>query len=215
MEAEREETRCCACCDPDPAEEQTTSKEAGNGESSAEECPPGTRAYTVAPGEDFFDIARRHNTSLDALLEANPTADPDRLRARQRLCVPEDVQTTDAYHDCPGSTEPYTLRRGDTLFNLARHFSTTIDAILDANPGIDPDRLEIGGVICIPVDEYRPPIKCPRGTVEYKVGECQTLFRIANRFGLTVREMLKINPHLPDPDDLQVGQIVCVPPYEK
>jgi len=216
MEAERDQTRCSACSQPEPPEEQTETEEAGNNdESSREVCPPHTETYSVAPGENFFDVASKFNTSLDALLKANPSVDPDRLRAPQKLRIPDGVQAAGQDHDCPEHTEPYTLKRGDNFFNLARQFNTTIDAILEANPDVDPDRLKIGTVVCIPVDEYQQPVECPECTVEYEVGECQTLFRIANRFRVTVKEMLEINPHLVDPDDLEVGQIICVPSYEE
>lgn len=216
MDAEREETRCIACSEPDPPGEHTETKEAGsrNGPSRTE-CPPHTETYTVAPSENFFDIANKFNIQLDELLQANPSVDPDRLRAHQELCIPDGKQAAGGDHDCPRGTKPYTLKRGDNFFNLARQFNTTIDAILGANPDVDPDRLEIGEVVCIPVDTDHQHVSCPEGTLEYGVGECQTLFRIANRFRLTVREMLQINPHLVDPDDLQVGQVICVPTYKK
>ncbi len=51
---------------------------------------------------------------------------------------------------CPANTTPYTIRAGDTLFELAREYNTTVDAILRANPGLDPGNLQIGQRICIP-----------------------------------------------------------------
>ncbi len=51
---------------------------------------------------------------------------------------------------CPSGTSPYTIRAGDTPFTLAIRFNTTVDAIMAANPGINPNALQIGQVICIP-----------------------------------------------------------------
>ena len=45
---------------------------------------------------------------------------------------------------------------GDTLFLLASRFGTTVQAILAANPGIDPNRLQVGQTICIPVSPVQP-----------------------------------------------------------
>ena len=62
---------------------------------------------------------------------------------------------------CPAGTQPYTIRAGDTYFSLAMRFNTTVAAIMAANPGVDPNRLQIGQVICIP---GAPPMpgECPQ-----------------------------------------------------
>lgn len=48
----------------------------------------------------------------------------------------------------------YTIKRGDSIYNLARAYNTTISAILDANPDLSPYNLKIGSVILIPIN-YR------------------------------------------------------------
>ncbi len=44
----------------------------------------------------------------------------------------------------------YTIRPGDTLFTIAQRFNVPVQEIINANPGIDPNNLQIGQVICIP-----------------------------------------------------------------
>lgn len=44
----------------------------------------------------------------------------------------------------------YKIRSGDTLYNIAKRYYTTLNAILTANPGIDPNRLAIGQQITVP-----------------------------------------------------------------
>ncbi|HHV99142.1 MAG TPA: LysM peptidoglycan-binding domain-containing protein [Clostridiaceae bacterium] len=44
----------------------------------------------------------------------------------------------------------YTIRRGDTLYNISRRYYTTVNAILTANPGINPLALAIGQQIIVP-----------------------------------------------------------------
>ncbi len=44
----------------------------------------------------------------------------------------------------------YTVRPGDTLFSIARAFYTTVSAIVTANPGIDPDRINVGQRLTVP-----------------------------------------------------------------
>ena len=46
--------------------------------------------------------------------------------------------------------DTYTVRPGDTLYRIARAYYTTVNAIVTANPGIDPDRLSIGQRLTVP-----------------------------------------------------------------
>ncbi|MGE5598032.1 MAG: LysM peptidoglycan-binding domain-containing protein, partial [Bacteroidota bacterium] len=46
---------------------------------------------------------------------------------------------------------------------IAQRFGTTVQAILAANPGLDPNRLVIGQRICIPVPP-QPAAAPPSGT---------------------------------------------------
>ena len=52
----------------------------------------------------------------------------------------------------------YTIRPYDTLWMLAQVFNTTVDSIMQLNPGIDPRNLQVGQVITImPGYQYYPP----------------------------------------------------------
>jgi g-D-glutamyl-meso-diaminopimelate peptidase len=44
----------------------------------------------------------------------------------------------------------YTIKPGDTLYNIARRYYTTLNAILTANPGINPLALSVGQRIIVP-----------------------------------------------------------------
>lgn len=46
--------------------------------------------------------------------------------------------------------DTYVIRSGDTLWNIAKRYYTTVEAILTANPGIDPNALTIGQQITVP-----------------------------------------------------------------
>lgn len=107
-------------------------------------CPAGMTAYTVKAGDTFYSIAQRYNITVAALMNANPTVDPNSLLIGQVICIPVAPGT------CPAGMTPYTIKAGDTLYALARKYNTTVDAILAANPGITPTALRIGQMICIP-----------------------------------------------------------------
>lgn len=49
-------------------------------------------------------------------------------------------------------TAQYTVKAGDTLWAIANELDTTVVKLLDLNPGITPDRLQVGQKIAVPVD---------------------------------------------------------------
>jgi LysM repeat protein len=53
-------------------------------------------------------------------------------------------------------------------------------------------------------------VNCPGGST-YLVQPGDTLFRLAQRFGLTLPRLLQANPQIANPDVLRVGQSVCIP----
>ena len=50
----------------------------------------------------------------------------------------------------------YTIKEGDTLYKLAKTYSTTVDAIQVANQEIEPNNLSIGSSIVIPIGSIVP-----------------------------------------------------------
>ena len=51
---------------------------------------------------------------------------------------------------CSAETYPYTVRPGDSLWQIAQRYNTSVQEIASANPGLDVNNLYIGQMICIP-----------------------------------------------------------------
>ncbi len=124
---------------------------------------------------------------------------------------------------CPGGTL-YRIRLEDTLWNLSRPFGVEVDEILAANPGLDPQNLRVGQVICIPgagaeppvpelepepEPEPGPPSTCPGGVL-YVIRSRDTFYLIAQRYGISLERLIQANPGV-DPDQLEVGSRICIP----
>lgn len=63
----------------------TRSAEAGEGERTA---TGGQQIHTIVSGDTFTTLARRYGVSIDAIMAANPDADPRRLRVGQQITIP-------------------------------------------------------------------------------------------------------------------------------
>ncbi|MGN0779218.1 MAG: LysM peptidoglycan-binding domain-containing protein [Aristaeellaceae bacterium] len=56
----------------------------------------------------------------------------------------------------------YTVRRGDSFYLIAHRLGVPLRDLLDANSSINPARLMVGDVLCIPMEEDdRPPATTP------------------------------------------------------
>ncbi len=119
------------------------------------QCPLGTFIYYIRPGDTFYKLALRFKTTVNAISNANPYADPYRLRIGQQICIPRQP----SFPACPLGAY-YQVKPGDTLNRIAQRNNITLQQLLRMNPGIDPDLIYINQIICIPqLPTGRPPIK--------------------------------------------------------
>ncbi|MBI5136731.1 MAG: LysM peptidoglycan-binding domain-containing protein [Nitrospirae bacterium] len=126
---------------------------------------PAVTRHTVAPGETLGTIATLYLGSPTRWREvwgANPAmTDPHHLKVGQRLNVPGTIAPAMPATAAPRAAVPsmgrHTVRAGETLGTLATAYLGAPDhwkAIWRANPALgDPNRLEVGQIIIIPVPE--------------------------------------------------------------
>ncbi len=114
----------------------------------------------------------------------------------------------------------YTIRSGDTLYDLARAHGTTVDAILNANPGLEARRLLPGRSIVIPrnADSVQSAESANAGSGEpdsgkvYSVERGDTLIHIARQNGITLQALREANELRSD--RILVGQKLKIPVAE-
>jgi membrane-bound lytic murein transglycosylase D len=95
----------------------------------------------VRSGETLGEIAARYGTDLYLLKKINSIAADRRLRAGDRILVPipehgpasEEEMLFDAKKDFKTQEIGYTVKRGDTVWSIARKYNTDVERILTAN----------------------------------------------------------------------------------
>lgn len=169
----------------------------------AEQC-----VYTVTQGDTLFSIARRFNTTVSEIAQANGITDVNQITVGQKLVIP-DCQAGD--QPPSGDCVTYVVQAGDTLFSLAQRYGTTVDDIALNNNIVNPSLIFVGQklTICPEGDAPatpEPPAEC----TPYTVQPGDTLFSIALRFGSTVQVIARAN-NITNTNVIFAGQELCIP----
>jgi TolA-binding protein len=99
-----------------------------------------------------------HHNTRSALQNLSEQINQMRQEMRVARSAPASVQTVNAAESsaaasASGAASPartYTIRAGDLIAKIARENNTTVDAIIKANPGLNPNRIKVGQVINLP-----------------------------------------------------------------
>jgi membrane-bound lytic murein transglycosylase D len=124
---------------PAPVPTAHTSSSADDGKSNAAQVVP-TNSYAVERGDTLFSIAKRANIPLAELKSMNGLAS-NVVTAGRVLTLPEGTVMAPpspraALLAKPNAIAPvssYVVRAGDTLFSIAKRFSTSVEALQRAN----------------------------------------------------------------------------------
>ena len=132
-------------------------------------CPVGLRAYTIQPGDSLWKLSQTYCTTVETIMAINPGINPNNLVDGQVIWIPAGYRfrnfpswprMQEGYYDemmegnqlpgCPEGHHSYVIQAGDTFWLLSQRFNTTVEALMTANPGINPNTLFVGQVICVP-----------------------------------------------------------------
>lgn len=163
------------------------------------------KIYTVAKGDSLYQIAKKYNTTVDELKKLNNLSS-NNLTIGMKLKIPVSSSTTNN-EETPSSTKTYTyqVKKGDTLYQIAKNNNTTVDAIKKLN-NLSSNTLTIGSIIKLPSSNTSS------NTSEediYIVKSGDTLYQIAKNNNTTVDAIKKLNNL--SSNTLTIGQTLLIP----
>lgn len=162
---------------------------------------PSGNTYTVKSGDSLWSIAQKYNTTVNELKALNGLTS-NNLQVGQVLTVPGAQTPT-----TPSQGNTYTVKSGDSLWSIAQKYNTTVNTLKSLN-GLTSNDLTIGQTLKLPGDTGEKPIESNTYTV--KAGD--SLWSIANKYGITVNELKRLNNLTSD--NLTIGQALRVPSSE-
>lgn len=152
--------------------------------------------YIVQAGDTLYSIARRFNLTVDELKALNNLTS-NTLSIGQKLIISEEVNMPPQ----PDDAIIYTVKSGDTLYRIANLYGVSVSDIIDIN-NLATTVLTIGQQLLI-------PNQATDTTTTYTVKAGDSLYKIANQFGVTVNEIISANNLTTT--TLQIGQVLTIP----
>lgn len=102
-----------------------------------------TITYTVKKGDTLSSIAKKYKITVQQLINANNIKNSNIIYIGQVLIIPTETNIHDMNHVL------YTVRRGNTLYQIARKYNTSIAQIVRLNRIKNPNLIYIGEVLRI------------------------------------------------------------------
>lgn len=164
-------------------------------------------SVTVPDATSFDVIAKAAGVSESAVEEMNPEyprhVTPPGHEALVRIPDGHAEHFASAYAEIPASKRVtwlvHTVTRGQTLSGIAGRYGTSVRAIMAANRGVSPRRLQIGQRLVVPRRGASSATLAsatrarPSGPSTVVVRRGDTLWAIARRYNVSTRELMAWN----------------------
>ena len=160
--------------------------------------------HRVKRGESLSIIAQKYGTTVAQLIRINHLRNANRIYAGQRLVIRPGITKTKGVH---------IVRRGDTLSGIARKYGTSVAAIQSANH-LRGTIIYVGQRLKIPTrsgtsNDGNSGSKKQKKTIVHVVRRGETLGQIAQRYGVTVTQIAKLNG-IKNTSLIRVGQKLII-----
>lgn len=130
--------------------------------------------YLIRTGEDLSSIAKKFNTKESIIMDLNNIPFPDMIRAGKEIIVPIKKEKYFEY---------YTIKKGDTLYGIAREYNINPDLLAILNGLNSEDYIYPNQEILIPKSNYS----------YYVTKDGDTIDIVSNKFNQSNRDLLDSN----------------------
>lgn len=158
--------------------------------------------YIVKRGDSLYSIANKFGVSVENLKNANGISG-NLINIGQSLVIPVDDEIL------PGDYVIYTVKRGDSLWNIASNYGVSVSDIVDYN-NLGTTLLQVGQQLFIPkIGNFSDSDKVVNEGIVYVVVPGDSLWSIAKKYNITVDELKSYNQL--NSNLLTIGQELIIP----
>lgn len=160
--------------------------------------------YTVKSGDTLYSIAKNYNIAVSDIIELNKLSN-NILNLGQRLLLPVEEKVIETKYNT------YVVKSGDTLYSVAKKYGISVTELKEINDLFN-NTLSIGQKLLVPATTIIIDETIPGEYITYTVKSGDNLYSIANRYGVSVKEIMNLNNLTSNL--LNVGQTLRIPTSE-
>ena len=161
--------------------------------------PLGSDYYTVKKRDSLWSIANKYGITVKELKEINKLTS-------NTLKVGQTLKLTKNNEMIPEDYLVYKVKKGDSLWDIAKEYNTTVDTLKKIN-NLSNGKLTVNQQLFIPKND-NSSVK-NTGEINYVVQKGDNLWTIANKYDTTISDIKKLNNL--KTNTLQIGQVLKIP----
>ncbi len=167
--------------------------------------------------QDYYYIMRDTTNLEPVLVEygfvTSDGDDPSQLKSSWEDFAEATVRALSQYvgfkYSPPTFGKTYTVQKGDSLYSIAQKNGTTVQALIEANNITTSTVLQIGQILKLPGEIVPEPTPTPTEYTIYTVQKGDSLYGIANKFGVPYTAIIDLNNL--KTTNLFIGQELLIP----
>ena len=160
--------------------------------------------HTVKSGESVYGISKTYGVTEADLMSANPNMRGG-LNVGDQIVIPTKPSVT-----AVGRVVYHTIKSGESLYGIAKRYDTTIEKLIELNPGMSSTNLKINDVLMIEPNTSQEVIvtKDIKQFIPYTVNDGDTYESVAAANGVSVKILKEANPEM---SKLKKGKTIYIP----
>ncbi len=147
--------------------------------------------YTIQSGDTLSEIASRYGTTVQELIEMNSISNPNLIYPGETIRISTNSTISGSETRGTGSIV-YTVKRGNTLSQIAKAYGVSVEHIVEINQIQDPNLIYPGEKLRI-TESTNQNFNPVAQSNYYTVQTGDTLSGIARRYGVSVQYLVRLN----------------------
>lgn len=167
--------------------------------------------YTVQRGDTLGKIASQYGSTVQEIAQINGIQNVNLIYPGQVLRITTNSNVHGSESNSTGTKTYYTIRRGDSLWSIARRYGTTVQNIVNWNNIQNPNLIYPGQRLILygNYTSTNNSSNSNNNTVYYTVQRGDTLWRISRRYRTCPRRIARLNG-ITNPNLIYPGQILKI-----